>query len=149
MNLYKVIFTHYSTKSRASGIKALLLAENEEQVFDWIASEPKLDEYDHIFNSWKVKSTYLYNQETDMFFNEDNNEESGYEWYDEEGKPENFKNRMLRLRGEIEDESVDFSDSYYGITLYGWETVKENVHSDYSELIESGVCFVAKNIGTN
>jgi hypothetical protein len=46
---------------------------------------------------------------------------------------------MLRLKGEIEDSSVDFSDAYYGITLYGWELLKENVVTDYSELIELGI----------
>ncbi len=64
-------------------------------------------------------------------------------WWDEEGEPENFKERMLRLKGEIEDDSIDFSDSYYGITLLGWELLKENVTTDYSELIELGVVFVA------
>ena len=84
----------------------------------------------------------MFDKEKETFIDEDGNEvDEG--WWDEDGNPENFKERMLRLKGEIEDDSVDFSDSYYGITLLGWELLKENVTTDYSELIELGVVFVA------
>lgn len=36
------------------------------------------------------------------------------------------------------EDNVDICNVYYGNTLYGWEMVKENVTTDYSELIELG-----------
>jgi hypothetical protein len=141
MNLYKVTFSHHAPKDGEQGIKALILAENDEQVFNWIASEPKTNE-GSMFNSWKDREEYSWDKEKETFVDKDGDEvDEG--WWDEDGNPENFKERMLRLKGEIEDDSVDFSDSYYGITLLGWELLKENVATDYSELIELGVVFVA------
>lgn len=141
MNLYKVTFSHHAPKDSEQGIKALILAENDEQVYNWIASEPRTNE-GSMFNSWKDREEYSWNKEKETFVDKDGDEVDGG-WWDEEGEPENFKERMLRLNGEIEDDSVDFSDSYYGITLLGWELLKENVTTDYSELIELGVVFVA------
>lgn len=141
MNLYKVTFSHHGPKDSEQGIKALILAENDEQVYNWIASEPNTNE-GSMFNSWKDREEYSWNEEKDTFVDKDGDEvEEG--WWDEDGTPENFKERMLRLKGEIEDDSVDFSDSYYGITLLAWELIKENTLIDYSELIELGVVFSA------
>lgn len=122
MNLYKIIFSHHAPKDSEYGIKAFVLAENDEQVYNWIASNPKTNE-GTLYNSWKNKE-----------------EEGG--WWNDEGESETFKERMLRLKGEIEDDSVDFSDSYYGITLLGWELLKEDITTDYSELIELGEIIV-------
>lgn len=141
MNLYKVTFSHHAPKDSEQGIKALILAENDEQVYKWIANEPETNE-GSMYNSWKDREQYYWNEENDTFVDKDGDEvDEG--WWDEEGNPENFKDRMLRLRGEIEDDSVDFSDSYYGITLLAWEIIKENVSTDYSELTELGVVFNA------
>ena len=54
--------------------------------------------------------------------------------------------RMLRLKGEINDPDADMGDAYYGVTLYGWELIKENVTSDYSELIELDIVFNLTNL---
>ena len=125
MNLYKVKFSHHSPKDSEEGIKALILAENEEQVYDWIASEPTTNE-GSMYNSWNTM---------------DSDDEG---WFDDDDNPELFKDRMLRLKGNIEDDSVDFSDAYYGITLFGWELLKKDVLTDYSELIDLGIVFYAK-----
>ena len=45
---------------------------------------------------------------------------------------------LFEICGDINDEDYDFSDAYYGITLYGWELVKENIE-DCSSMIELGV----------
>ena len=39
MNLYKIIFKHYSSDNDETGIKAMLLAEKDEQVYNWISSD--------------------------------------------------------------------------------------------------------------
>lgn len=119
MNLYKITFSHSSPKDREEGIKGYLLAENDEQVYNYV---------DKTFNyeSWE------------------GNEKDGepIELYDENYNvigTETFKEKMLRINGEQNDEDYDYCDSYYGITLYGWELLKENVEGDYSEMIELGI----------
>lgn len=128
-NLYKVEFLHASPKDQKTGIVCLLIAENDDQVYEWIKSEPEVSE-NKLFNCWK-------DQETD---------EEEYNIYDDNFNVtgvENFKQRIIRLNGEINDDEYDFSDAYYGITLYGWSLLKENVTTDYSELIELGIVYNA------
>jgi hypothetical protein len=125
MNIYKIEFLHASPKDREMGLKCLLLAENEEQVYEWIKSEPKIGERS-LYNGWADSE-------------EDNEEFEVYnDNYDVIGK-ENFKQKMIRLKGQINDDDYDYSDAYYGITLFGWSLLKENVNTDYSELIELGI----------
>lgn len=121
MNLYKITFSHTGPKSQKQGIQCYLLAENDEQVYNYI---------DEKFNDgcWK-----------DMDEDEDG---SPIELYDEDGNlvgTETFKQKILRINGEQNDEDYDYSDAYYGITLYGWELIKENIHSDYSQMIDLGI----------
>jgi len=119
MNLYKIIFSHHGPKDSEEGIKTLLLAENDEQVYDWLASEP-----DGYFLCWKERM-----------------EDPDDEWFDENGDPEDWKARMIRLKGEINDDDRDFSDAYYGLTFYGWEMIDENVNQDKIDyLISIGFC---------
>lgn len=141
MNLYKVIFSHHAPKDSEKGIKALVLAENDEQVYEWIASEPETNEGGN-YNSWKDRESYTWDESEECFVDEDG-DQADEEWWDEDGNPENFKDRMLRLKGDINDDDVDFSNAYYGVTLYGWELIKENTTIDYSEFIEMGIVFKA------
>lgn len=141
MNLYKVIFRHCAPKGSDSGIKALVLAENDEQVYEWIAKEPKI-ESGSLYNNWKQNELYTYDKEKDDFV-DDNGKITDKGWYDDDHNPENHKDRMLRLCGDIQDDSVDYIDSYYGITTLGWELAEADVTSDYSELIEAGIVFEA------
>ena len=108
MNLYKIIFKHYSSDNDEIGIKAMLLAENDEQVYNWISSEPKIND-EKLYNNWKDK--------------------------------ERNKDKILSSNGEIAFEDEYCDDFQFGITLYGWELLKENINSDYTELIELGVVF--------
>lgn len=97
MNLYKVTFSHYAPKDTEQGIKAFILAENDEQVYNWISSEPKTNE-GYMFNCWKEREDYFWHKEKETFVNKDI-EEVDEGWWDEEGNPEDFKVRMLRLKG--------------------------------------------------
>lgn len=103
MNIYKIIFTHYSPKDSEEGIACLLIAENDEQVYEWIASDPQFGDM-RIFTSWK-----------DM---ED-------EELEDAEMP--FKEKMISICGEVNDEDADLSDLYYGKTLYGWQLLKEDI----------------------
>lgn len=112
MNIYKINFSHSAPKDTEYGMKCLLLAENDEQVYEWIKQEPEVDG-EALYNNW-----------------EDDGE---------------FKQKIISLKGEMNDDDYDFSDSFYGITLLGWELVKENALGDYSELIEAGVVYCVKD----
>ena len=129
MNIYKIEFVHASPKNREMGLKCLLLAENEEQVYEWIKSEPKIGDRS-LYNGWADSEEE--NKEFEVY--NDN--------YDVIGK-ENFKQKMIRLKGQMNDDDYDYSGAYYGITLFGWSLLKENVNTDYSELIELGIVYRA------
>lgn len=127
MNLYSIDFLHASPKDAEYGMKCLLLAENNEQVYEFIKSEPELPD-GALYNNWEA------NEEEEFDIYDDN--------YEIVGK-ETFKEKMIRLSGEINDEDYDFSDAYYGITLFGWSLLKENVTTNYAELIELGIMYCA------
>lgn len=129
MNIYKIESLHASPKNREISLKCLLFAENEEQVYEWIKSEPKIGKK-RLCNGW-VDSEQE-NEEFEVYNNK----------YDLIGK-ENFKQKMIRLKGQMNDTDYDYSDSYYGITTFGWSLLKQNVNTDYSELIELGIVFYA------
>ncbi len=120
MNLYKITFSHTAPKDQKEGIKGYLLAENNEQVYHYV---------DKTFNygCWK----------------DSDEDKEPIELHDDDWNvigTETFKEKMIRIRGEQHDEDYDYCDAYYGITLYGWELVKEGVYSaDYTEMIELGI----------
>lgn len=129
MNLYKILFSHTGPKDSETGIKTYVLAKNDEDVYEWIASEPDVNDDGHLFNSWKDK--------------EDDEEE--FDIYDDNYNvigTENFKEKIIRLNGEIYDDDHDYDDAYYGITLFGWELIKENFDTNsvcYTNLVDLGV----------
>lgn len=124
MNLYKIQVAHYAPKDSHQSIEDYLLAETDEQVYKYID-----ENLNH--GKWTDKTKSL-----------DEEEENEFEIYDDKYNvigTETYKEKIIRLKGDIDDDEEDFSDAYYGITLYGWELVKENIQSDYSELIELGI----------
>jgi len=119
MNLYKILFSHSSPKDTKIGIKTYILAKNEDEVYNYIDKE---------FNcgGWKDKE----------------DEGEVFDIYDKDYKiigTETFREKILRLKGEMNEEDYDYSDAYYGITLYGWELIKENLNDNFEELIKLGV----------
>jgi hypothetical protein len=140
MNLYKIKFKHYSPKDSEEGELGLLLANSDEDVYHYIKNSNK------IFTDWVEYECVVWESNKEMFIYSDNNEECDEtEWssYDEY-ETETHKEKIIRLRGEL-NESFDYklTDLYYGKTLYGWELIKENPTTDFSELIELGI---VKNI---
>ena len=111
MNLYSIIFSHHAPKGSAEGFKYLLLANNDEEVYDY------LSEY-----------TTYWDDEDEIEIWDDINREL---------KITTKKDYLISIKGDYNNEGYDFSDSYYGITLHGWELLKENVNNDdYKELID-------------
>ncbi|MGR6760281.1 hypothetical protein ACU1JV_00360 [Paenibacillus sp. T2-29] len=117
MNLYKIMFEHFSQKDSQKGILTYLVADSDSEVYEWIKSEPSSEIWGSIFNSYKYKE-----KDKEVFDVYDNN----YNCVSQEG----FRDRMIRLHGDMFDEDVELCDLYYGVTLYGWTLVKENVGYD-------------------
>jgi len=112
MKLYQIDVLHAAPKDSHISIEGYVIAENDEQVYEYLKSEP--EDGITIFNSWANK--------------EKKGEE--FEIYDDYKVigTETYKQKIIRLKGEIEDDSVDFEDAYYGVTLYGWTEVKEHLN---------------------
>ena len=105
---------HYSPKDSEKGILTYLAAQSDEEVYEWLKSDPTLKDERSIYTSYKD-----YEKDREVF-----------EIYDDNYKvvgEETFKERMIRLKGDLYDEEADFSDLYYGKTLIGWKLVKEDV----------------------
>lgn len=113
MNLYKITVGHAAPKDWCKTMIGFVLAENDEQMYEYIASEPTINGH-YIINSWNDKDE------------------------EDEESPADFRKRIIEIKGEINDEGYDFSDSYYGITLYGWELMKENI-GDHDQLLSFGI----------
>jgi len=119
MNLYVLKFKHYAPKDSIEGIVTYLIANSSENIYEWMKSEPEINDH-YIINSYK------HNENDDKIFN----------IYDENYNvigTETFKERMIRLNGEMFDKDADVSDAYYGVTHYGWELIKENVY--YTDVV--------------
>ena len=116
MNLYAIQFTHYGPKSSEHGIREFLLAENEEKVYEYIKNEHAWD--------WEDKENAVYDEKEEAW--KDEYGEYHY-WYTENGV-EGWKERKLRLRGDLDDDSSgENADFFYGFTEWGWELLKEGL----------------------
>ena len=123
MNLYIINFEHSAPKDTKEGIVGYFLAENDEQVFNYIDKEFEC-------GCWTDKD------------DTDDEDYEPLEIYDEDYNvigTETYKERFIRLGGEMYDEDREYNDLYYGLTYYGWELVKENVDFVNAEMITLGI----------
>lgn len=120
MKLHKILMRHCGPKDCVEVTKLYVIADSEELIFK------KLDA-DFNYGKWKDQ-------------NEDSDEE--YTIYDDDSNAigtENYMERMLRLRGEFNDEDADYSDAYYGVTHYGWDEGLDVSEDDIKTLLRLGV----------
>lgn len=113
MNLYKVMTNHYSPKDSHRAIWAYVVAESNEQLYEWIKSEPDVED-GKIYTCW-----------TDW-------EDDSEEYEDEDSK---FRTQMLVSCDEESTDFADYGDLYYGKTFISWELVKEDAKPDVLQLI--------------
>lgn len=93
MSLYYILFDHYSQKDSKRGVAAIVSADSDEQVFDWIASMPMTRLPHGLYNNWADKA---------------------------EENP-SFKEEIIGVEGEMFWDGAELTDLYYGKTLYGWQ----------------------------
>lgn len=112
MKLYKILVRHCAPKDCITAIVGYVLTDAEEKIYEYINKEL-------LFGMWGDRSSsgMRYNGET-------------------------YKEQMLRLRGEYNDEFADYSDAYYGVTHYGWSEGQEISVEDQNTLLKLGCAFV-------
>ena len=114
-NLYSIRFKHFAPKDSKEGIVGYVIAHSSEDVYEFIKSEPELN------------GVNIYNE----FEDKENGFEDGEDGFEDEGNEvdnideESFKERMIRLGGEMYDEDAEVNDAYYGVTHYGWKFERE------------------------
>lgn len=101
MNLFKIEVLHGAPKTSWTNIYGFLLVENDKEVYNYIK---KLEYWDE---DTEEETFNLYNE---------NYEKIG---------TETFKEKVIRLKGTLNDEDLDWDDAYYGITAYGWKDLGE------------------------
>ncbi|WP_397331783.1 hypothetical protein [Paenibacillus sp. JSM ZJ436] len=116
------MFEHYSQKDSKVGTIVHLAANSDEEVYEWLKKEPRLTDGSIIYTSYKYSE-----EDAETFEIYDAN-------YNVIGT-ETFKERTIRLHGDMFDEDKELTDLYYGLTLYGWELVKKNVKPDVLQMI--------------
>ena len=131
MDLYRIKLKHYSQKDSCEATSCLLLARDDEDVYEWIKTEPECNCY--AGGGWADYESD--NEEYDIYDND----------YNVTGK-RSFKQKIIDLNGDIDDEDVSYDDLYYGLTLIGWELIQAD--SDFSSLLlkASGLLFDTREI---
>jgi hypothetical protein len=128
MNLYEIRFIHYSEKDDEAGVIAYLVASSDEEVYDWLKSEPEVphltESFDRqLFNSYddedkNIEKTPLYDDSFTVI---------GFE---------TAKERILRYKGTMYDPDAPLEDLHEGCTQYGWGLLKEGITADQIQTLK-------------
>lgn len=124
--LFQVLVLHAAPQDKHCSIQTYLVADSDEDVYEWIKSEP----IEGVYVDWDEKER---GGEVFEVRNDD---------FDLVGT-ESFKERIIRLRGEMFEEFYDFSVAYEGVTLYGWKRIGDVTSSQIATLQELGIAHVA------
>lgn len=105
MKLHKILLRHCSPKDQVEVTKLFVLANNEADILAQLDDDKK----GFTFGAWKER-----NDEA----------EEPLEIHDEDYNvigTETYLEKMLRLRGEFNDEEASYEDAYYGVKHWGWD----------------------------
>jgi len=119
MKLHKIMLRHSAPKDSVEVVFKYVLANSEQEI---------LDEIDKPMGGF----TYGAWQEDD----------SVYEQYDANYNfvcEETYLQRMLRLRGEFNDEDASYDDAYYGVEHWGWDEGVDISADDAATLVRLGM----------
>jgi len=115
MKLYEIHVGHYGPKSQWEGTCRYAIAPDDGVM---------LCKVDEVFNCGWADDTDMYDRYDDRF------EHIGQETRSE---------AMLRVRGDYNWDEADYSDPYYGVTLYGWDEGRKIKPEDAETLIRLGI----------
>lgn len=112
MNLYQIMIRHYAPKDYEDGIYTYLVAESDEDVYEWIKEENKLKDGRYLFNIYKDAE-----EDGDMLGDIP------------------FRDSIIASQGCMSNEYMEVSDLYYGATEIGWSMVKEDISQEDIDVI--------------
>lgn len=121
-HLFKIDFEHVGPKDSESGIKGYVIASNDEQVFNFLGGHQS---YKDLKDPFGIYTSWL---DTDDEDDDNDNDDEDYEddcEYDNNAQIETKQEKLLRLKGDINDEDRDYDGAYYGLSFYGWEDLGE------------------------
>lgn len=110
MNLYRIIVLHGAPKDSHESTETYLVANNEEQVFQWISKEKT-------YGCWSEPDDMRTDDETD------------------EEIP--FKDWVMKHKGDISDDE-GWEDAYYGVTKWGWSEISAT-EEEINTLMKLGI----------
>lgn len=123
--LFRILFSHTAPKHSKVGVETYITAKDVEDVYFFVDEK-------YNYGCW----------------NDQEEENQRYDIYNDDYEvigTESFKEKIIRIKGEMNDEDYDYSDAYYGITLYGWEFVKEINDEELLILTNLGVVTSSKS----
>lgn len=102
MRLFQIFVKHFAPKDSHEAIEGFLLAESDEDVYYFVHTKLGYSSKEDLDDE-NAKEVTVYDED-----------------YNEVGT-ETVKQRIIRNKGEMFDSDTDISDTYYGVTLYGWK----------------------------
>lgn len=113
MNLYQINFKHIAQKDSMSGIYCYLIANNDEEVYEWLKKENNPnDELDILYTNFE----------------------------DYENDDVEFKQIIVKNKGVSNSKYESFDDLYYCKTHINWELKSEDIKdNDYQIMKSNGV----------
>ena len=107
MDIYKIQVQHFSQKDSHTSIEAFVLAESAEAVYQWIDKEKQCGYFSDMEDDGEMCD--IYDDDYNVI------------------AQETFKEKMLRIGGQLYDEDYEPQDLYYGVTIYGWKKLDSNI----------------------
>lgn len=120
MKLYRILVLHGGFKSSHTATETFLVAENDEQVANWIQAE-------------KCHGLWLDDEE---------GEEPNVRYADDLEKEISFRDWVMLNHGDLDDDE-GWEDAHYGVTKWGWEEVAGATQQDIERFIELGIAIPA------
>lgn len=120
MKMHRILMRHCSPKDCVEVTKLFVIAESEAAILARLDSDNG-----YTYGAWKDRD-----EDGELEIHDDDYNVIGTESYSE---------KMLRIRGEFNDEDASYRDAYYGVTHYGWDEGIEINEDDARTIVRLGV----------
>ena len=133
MKLHDILMRHAGPKSSVEFTLLKVIADSEEQILARLDAVDGSARYTH--GAWAEREDWDEDRHPDEERGPD--DKRLLKIYDDKYNvvgTETYMQRMLRLRGEFNDENANFDDAYYGIRHYGWTEGVEISNGEYEVL---------------
>ena len=125
--LHKILARHFSPKDSIDCVFLYVVADSERTVFDKLDS-PCIGNAGRIFTfgAWSERDES--GEVLDVY-------DSSYNIVGQETNVQ----KMMRIRGDYNDQDFDTSDAYYGVTAWGWDEGVDITEEDAQALFRLGL----------